>query len=125
MEPPASGVEPSTPRRDQVNTWADLSLPQPLTRGRARTLYRLSLWGLVLAGAAVVAVSLQMSAIVGVSSVMVAAPVLLATISSLRLGLESALALMRIADTLSEIAEHEAVIAVNTSGPDRARRVKT
>jgi len=76
----------------------------------------LALWSVVVACAAVVAVGLQASAVVGVSSLVVAAPVLLATISSLRLGLESALALMRIADTLSEIAEHEAVIAVNTSG---------
>ena len=93
----------------------NLSAPPPITAARARSLYYLSLVGAALVAVLVVAIGLRQSTVAGIEALIVALAVLFVLFGWLRLGLENALALIRMADTLSEIAEHEAVIAVNTT----------
>lgn len=86
---------------------------------RARALYRVAVGAATLAGIAVILVGFRRSIVLGVAALVAADAFLVVVGVWLRLALENVLALSRIGETLTEIAEHEAVIAVNTAENSR------
>jgi len=91
-------------------------------RGDVRTLRlllrRLRI-GLILSGSAATALAFRISVTSGVLVGMIAIGVVLVTTFVLKLQVETLIALLQVADGVTEIAEQEATIALNTSDPGR------
>ena len=99
-------------RHGLFTTLFDFSFTELATTKLAKGLYALAVGGAGLLGVVMVLYGMTRSLFVGILSFLLAALLLLFTTAVVRLSLEAAVVLMRIADQLEEIAEQVAGIAV-------------
>ena len=115
-------VSVATGRSGFLRGLFDLSFEQFVTVNIIRTLYVLCLAAGAAAALLIVAVALTRSLLTGLGVLIVLAPLYLLFATAIRVFLEAALVVFRIADHAAEIAEHQADIVLNTAGIGRPAR---
>jgi hypothetical protein len=101
--------------RSGITSLFDLSFSSFLTPKLVRALYAVTMLALGILGLLSVVFALGQSFLFGLGVLIVVLPCLLILLVWIRVMLEAAVVFFQIAERTAEIAEHEAMIAVNTT----------